>query len=73
MGSKNRDKELYLKQYPEVRKWLNECLLCHSKGYKPNLPEKIHPGELAENIRRYFSPLEVNENNHCLTCSLHWK
>ncbi len=72
MSSKSRDRETYLKQFPETRKWLNECLICHSIGYKPELPEKIYPGLLAENIRSMFSTLNVNELSICGECAKHW-
>lgn len=72
MASKSRDKETYLKQYPEIRKWLNECIVCGTVGYKPELPEKIYPGFMAENIRSLFPPLGVNEINMCEQCKRHW-
>jgi hypothetical protein len=70
--SKKADKEQYLKDYPGVRKWVNECMVCHTVGYKPELPEKIYPGYMAENIRKYFSPLKVNDISICDDCSRHW-
>lgn len=69
----NRDKRIYLKQNPQTEKWLNHCLICNCKGYKPELPEKIHPGYLAEHIREYFQPLVVNEISICEQCQIHWK
>jgi hypothetical protein len=72
MSSKSRDRETYLKQLPETKKWLNECLICHSTGYKPELPEKIYPGLMAENIRSLFSPLDVNALSICNDCAKHW-
>ncbi len=68
---KGRDKQQYSKQYPEVRKWLNQCIVCQSEGYKPELPETIYPGFLAENIREYYTPLEVNELKICTECAMH--
>jgi hypothetical protein len=67
--SKRRDKDRYLKQYSESKKWLNQCIICNSIGYKPELPEKIYPGLLAQNIRKYFQPLPINDLNICETCS----
>jgi hypothetical protein len=71
--SKIKDKETYLKQFPKASKWLNQCLICHTVGYKPELPDKIYPGFLAENIRSMFSSLAVNEISICDECSIHWK
>mgnify|MGYP006910092126 CR=1 FL=1 len=73
MSSRNRDKENYSKQYPEIEKWLNECMVCHTIGYKPNLPEQIYPGILAENIRKSYNVLKLNEIGICEDCSKHWK
>ena len=73
MSSRNRDKENYSKQYPEIEKWLNECMVCHTIGYKPNLPEQIHPGILAENIRKSYNVLKLDEIGICEDCSKHWK
>jgi hypothetical protein len=70
--SKKRDKDLYLKQYPRAQKWLNQCAVCGTVGYKPELPEKITPGYLAENLRAYFTPLQVNEISMCNECAEHW-
>ena len=66
--SKGKDKDLYLKEYPEANKWLNQCIICQSVGYKPEMPEKITPGYLAENIRRFFPELTVNDINVCEQC-----
>jgi hypothetical protein len=72
MSSKSRDKETYLKQYPETRKWLNECIICQSVGYKPELPEQIYPGLMAKHIRNFFRPLPVNELSICDNCAKYW-
>lgn len=72
MASKTKDRDNYLKQYPETKKWLNECMICHTIGYKPNMPDKIYPGFLAKNIKRFFSPLAINEINICKDCAKHW-
>lgn len=66
----------YLKQYPELNKWMNTCICCGSVGYKPELPDKLTKnwgqGEIetagAQNIRRYFKPMKVNELSICEDC-----
>jgi hypothetical protein len=52
--------EKYLRMYPGLEKWMNQCVICQAKGYKPELPEKLTPGGAAQNIRRYFSPLTID-------------
>ncbi len=72
MSSKSREQKSFTKQYPETSKCLNQCLTCRSVGYKPELPEKIYPGFLAENIRSLFAPLAVNDISLCELCERHW-
>ena len=63
--------ELYLEMYPGLLKWINECIVCHAKGHKPEMPEKVR-GELSiasNNLRRYFEPLAVNELGICEQCA----
>jgi hypothetical protein len=72
MASKKEEKEIYVKQYPEMKKWLNECSICQTIGYKPDLPEDIHPGVLAQNIRKMYNKLEVDEINICIDCGKYW-
>ena len=58
----------YRKMYPKMAKWLNNCIICQSEGYKPELPEKITPGVLAQNIRKMWPELEVNDLGICKQC-----
>ena len=61
----------YLKKYPSLRKWINECPICRAIGYKPEMPEHIG-GEFsiaAKNIRNMLNPMAVDEIGFCLICS----
>jgi|GEM_PF-1376050 len=62
--------EMYLQMYPAVSKWMNECIICHAKGYKPDMPTHIsREGSVAGgNIRQYFNPLAVDELHICAQC-----
>lgn len=73
MSPRLSDKEEYKKQYPSTQKWLNVCIVCQTEGYKPELPQKIQPGILAENIRKYWYALEVNDIGICCDCAVHIK
>lgn len=66
---KSKDREQYRQQYPKVKKWLNQCVVCQSEGYKKNLPSKIEPGFMAEHIREYWDELEVDDISICDQCS----
>lgn len=70
-----KDIALYLKSYPDLRKWINECVVCHIRGYKPEMPEHIGSKDsiAADNIRKYFKPLEVNDMGICLQCFKYFK
>lgn len=63
--------EEYLILYPALRRWINECAICHSLGYKPDMPEEIYTfGPVAaKNLRHYFKPLALNKGGICEACS----
>ena len=73
MGSSRHASEAdqYLGQYPDLQKWLNVCLTCGARGYKPELPENIYPhfNVAAMNLRKYFRPLRLNDLGHCEQCA----
>jgi len=61
----------YLQMYPGLRKWINQCAVCQTRGRKPEMPEHIsrEHSVATEHIKRYFSPLHVNELNICDQCA----
>ena len=64
MGKK-KEQNQYLKQYPELHKWVNECIVCHAKGYNPKIElkeEKI----AVNNLKSILPPLAVNDLGMCL-------
>lgn len=64
--------EEYIDAFPRFKKWINECICCHRKGYDPNMPENISVVEGnvgAKKIRQYFEPLSVNEYKLCEVCA----
>jgi hypothetical protein len=64
--------EEYIKKFPKFKKWINECLCCHQKGYNPSMPDKITTvdGSLEVYfIKKYFKPLSVNEDGLCPQCA----
>jgi len=48
----HRDGDDYLTMYPRYLRWMNQCLSCQRKGYKPDMPPDLQP-----NIQRLFPPL----------------
>jgi hypothetical protein len=72
---KRGDIDQYINMYPQFRRWILVCPLCHAKGYDPKMPDDIgsplNPGYAARYIRRNLPPLEVDEMGFCLVCSKH--
>ena len=67
----NKEGEEYLDAFPKFRKWINECICCREKGYKPTMPEKITTvdGSLEVYfIKKLFKPLSINEDGLCPQC-----
>lgn len=66
----------YLSSYPKLQKWMNTCVCCGAVGYKPETPAALttrFAGEEfetrgAQNLRRFYRPLKVNEDGLCETC-----
>ena len=64
--------ESYINQFPQLKKWINECICCHKKGYKPNMPDKIFANDFSLEvyfIKKYYKPLVLNEEGLCEVCS----
>lgn len=75
MQKSNKGEE-YINAFPQLKKWINECTLCHKKGYSPLMPQKITTvdGSLeVYYIKKYFSPLPLSENGMCEQCEKAFK
>lgn len=65
----------YLQNYPRLWKWINKCVGCQTIGYKPELPANItRKGGMvtgaAQNLRRFFNELRINEDGFCDQCEI---
>src|SRR5262249_5921335 len=65
--------EEYLHMYSrEAAKWMNTCVACQRKGYRPDLPNAIMHGTIetaiADNLRTHFQPLPLNQDGLCAEC-----
>lgn len=70
MYRSRNEAELYLRQYPELERWINRCVSCHAIGYKPDMPERFDTkGVAAHHLQRYFRPLAVDELGRCDVCA----
>jgi hypothetical protein len=63
------EKEESRRQHPRSEKWLQQCIICQTIGYKPDMPKTIGIGLLAENIRKLYIELELNISYMCNECS----
>ena len=71
MRQKKNEGEEYINAFPKYKKWINECLCCHEKGYNPSMPDKISKVEGSLGvyfIKKYFKPLPLNEYGLCPHC-----
>ena len=60
--------EAYLTQYPKLCRWIRQCVSCQRQGYDSDLPEQIGVGVAAQNLRRNFESLQLNEHGLCEKC-----
>ena len=58
----------YLKMYPEMKKWVKQCVACQIHGYDPNMPNDARG---ARNIKAYFPPIEFSDIGLCDQCNEH--
>lgn len=69
MYRKKGEGEDYINAFPRLKKWINECVCCHAKGYKPEMPDVIVEGCLdVYFVKKYFKPLEINKDGLCKVC-----
>jgi hypothetical protein len=57
-------------QYPHLLRWVNECLACHHKGYKPEMPEPEFDNSVfvPSQLRRLADELVLDEEGLCQQC-----
>lgn len=65
---KERNQRQYLKDYPQLHKWVNTCIICGAKGYNPQIDVKEEKIAI-NNLKSILPPLEVNELKMCSTCA----
>jgi hypothetical protein len=69
MDTKKRDADIYLRDHPSLRKWINQCAICNKQGYKPDLPSNIPNSAAPKNLRSFLPMLELNEEGLCDQCA----
>jgi len=70
MGKRGTDIEEFLMKYPYMLRWVCECLSCHHKGYKPEMPEPEVDISvfIPAKLRRLVDELDLVENGLCQQC-----
>lgn len=85
---KHRDRqtdkgEEYIRSYPGLQKWINQCVNCQTRGYDPDrMPDSVgfvsnyakrnnwDSGKYtARYIRKFFKPLPLDDCGLCQMCS----
>ncbi len=70
MANRRTDVETFLMQNPYLLRWVNECLSCHHKGYKPEMPEPEFDNSVVTRakLRRLLDELALDEDGLCQQC-----
>ena len=50
--------------YPRYLRWINQCVACQRKGYKPHMPLELQP-----NIQRLFAALTLGSGGLYEQCA----
>jgi hypothetical protein len=68
--SLENDPEKFLKQCSYLRQWVNECVVCHHQGYRPDTPAPWGTARYSTyaQLRRLFDELYLDENGMCEQC-----
>lgn len=63
--------DFYLSMCPNLHRWMNTCVTCGRRGYKPGLPDDIYPpfNVAATNLRAMFEPFALDGNGTCDMCT----
>lgn len=66
--SKGEDKnpEWYLND-PRTRKWLVQCVICQTIGYRADAPEKFFS---RDRVVKYFQPMSLDSSGICEDCKI---
>jgi hypothetical protein len=65
-----RDLEEFLERAPWMQKWVDECISCHHRGYKPSLPESQFDNSAVAitALRRLVDEMALDEAGVCEQC-----
>ena len=69
--SLENDPDELLRKYSYLREWVNECAVCHHRGYRPDLPGQERGARYSTHarLRRLFDELALDERGMCEQCS----
>ncbi len=70
MSNQGRDLEKFLEQAPWAREWVQECVSCHHRGYKPVLAESEFDNSAVTitKLRRLVDEMALDEAGVCEQC-----
>lgn len=73
--------EEYIRSYPELQRWIKQCVRCQARGYDPDMPDCVGfvssywkakgwmNTHTARYIRKYFKPFPLDDCGLCEMCS----
>jgi hypothetical protein len=70
VSDQGKDLEKFLKSTPWMRKWIHECVSCHHRGHKPELPASRydHTGVSITKLRRLADEMFLDGGGVCEEC-----
>ena len=66
-----REIDEYLRAYPGLLKWVNQCLACRGRGLNPEMPSQIYPWRPTgadHHLPKMFDELPLSESGLCESC-----
>jgi hypothetical protein len=70
VSDQETDLEKFLEQAPWMRKWVDECVSCHHRGYKSAMPESKYDNSVVTvtKLRRLLPEMTLDETGVCEQC-----
>ena len=70
MRASGAEVEEFLMKYPHLARWVNECISCHHRGYKPEMPEPEFESSayLPSKLRRLMNEMTLDQDGVCQRC-----
>jgi len=65
----DRDLEKFLEGAPWMRKWVQQCAVCHQQGYKPEMGKSdSYKSPVGSKLSRLLNKMILNDAGVCEAC-----